>query len=113
MNNHGERTLHLFPHKRIREHMKEFGVNGFDGGVIDYIEAILFVILKDITEYSLIFRDYDARVRTSLRDIFMCLLINHKELLQKTNEFIEDTDLIDPEVKQKILEKIDENIRLF
>jgi len=99
-----ERKQYKFAHAKIEEHMKKFGVKGFDAGVKEVMEHFLLYILKDVTSYSLFFRDHDNRVRTSLYDIFMSLIFKYKDHIKDTIESIKSTDQIKEGKREKILD---------
>lgn len=73
----------MFPHSRIREHMRDFGAEGFSKGVIDLAEKAIYGFLKEITEKAVTFTKHDARKRVTKNDLKQSLLYLYKELYKK------------------------------
>lgn len=77
------RSQNIFPHSRLRDHMKNCGAEGFNSGVIELVEKALYEFLKEITEHAVSFTKHDGRKRIALNDLKQSLLYLYKDIYEK------------------------------
>ncbi len=87
--NDKKRKHNLFPHKRIKAHMKDFGARGFRFGVVQTTEKILYHYLEKLTKHVIIVTKKFHRIQISIEDLKLGLLRVDKKLYEdifKSNE---------------------------